>query len=235
MTLRRCCSDGDLSCKSISSSSISSCKTLTWLPSSNVSTEEDSVETMSQSSFASCAKTRTWWLDSKNISTEDAADSISVWYPVPLMRNTVTSASSAVHTGAAVDQEEHSELREHVSTVQHQGTQSARLKRQLRVLQARGQGSSPLPGPSASDGSCTKVQGFRDDSAASLAPDRVHACKGGKRCLDITFKGKCRAGETCRYCHDHGKDAARSKQTWQSSRLKARLAQHENVQAIGIA
>lgn len=81
-TLRRCSSDGELSCRSISKSSDSSCKTqtYTWLPSSNTSTE-DVMESMSRTSFASCAKTqrpthRCLWT-SGNVPSRDTSDTMS--------------------------------------------------------------------------------------------------------------------------------------------------------------
>lgn len=81
-TLRRCSSDGELSCRSISKSSDSSCKTQTymWLPSSNASTE-DVMESMSRSSFASCSKTHRQthrcWRTSNKVSSEDITDTMS--------------------------------------------------------------------------------------------------------------------------------------------------------------
>eukprot|EP00930_Biecheleria_cincta_P017490 TRINITY_DN13894_c0_g1_i3.p1 TRINITY_DN13894_c0_g1~~TRINITY_DN13894_c0_g1_i3.p1 ORF type:complete len:288 (+),score=41.54 TRINITY_DN13894_c0_g1_i3:65-865(+) len=87
--------------------------------------------------------------------------------------------------------------------------QQARYKRQLEHLQEqlRERGLTPSSGIDLSD--------IRGDNIG-------HDCKGGKPCLDLARKGKCRAGDSCIFCHEHGVRGAASRR---SAHLKNRVAE----------
>jgi len=76
-SLRRCSSEGSLSCRSTSKSSNTSRRIYTWLPSTDGASTEDATETMSQSSLASRSRNQMWWRASSDGSAWDAMETMS--------------------------------------------------------------------------------------------------------------------------------------------------------------
>jgi len=104
-------------------------------------------------------------------------------------------------------------------------SQTSRLKKKLKKLQAQAMHlSSPWSSSPTAKQNDSNIQGLFCDSFVPLAGALDHTCKGGKPCVDVLIKGKCRAGEACKFCHSHARDPDKFKRSWQSSRLKRQIA-----------